>query len=511
MSQTSGMAGTVVRGAGWTTASRFGVQALSIVSTSVVARVVPPRAYGLVGMAAVVIGFAGLFRDMGTALAIIQRQQIDDDLLSSVFWLNVSMGLAVTSACWLAAPWVAIFYREPALLGVLRALSLSFLISSLASVHATLLLRHLQFARSAMAELGAGAAGLVVVVTAALLGAGVWSLVAGALANVTASTLIVLAVKPWRPRLHISRQEIRSIAGFGLNLSAYNFVNYFARNADNLLVGKYLGAAALGFYGFAYNVMLYPVQSIAQTLGRVLFPVFATMQTDHARFRQAYLRSCAAIAFVTFPLMTGATIVTPELIAVFLGPRWAPVVPVLRLLSPVGMLQSLSAITGHIYVATGSTSAMFRWGTLFSGVYVLGFIAGLPWGITGVAAIYAALNLLLLIPTVAVAFRLIELPVAALWKAVQPVTVCTAAMAAIVLVVRAALVFQLAAPKLVTLSICTTAGAASYFLLMYYRRPAVFRDVIMLASKRWNLLGRVARRLRLNDDDSCPSTKALET
>jgi PST family polysaccharide transporter len=486
------MTTTVVKGAGLNAAARFGTQVLSIACTSVVARRVPPSAYGLMGMAAVVIGFVGLFRDIGTTSAIIQRRDIDDGLLTSVFWLNLSIGIAVAGACWVTAPWVALFYREPALLGILRALSLLFLIPSLSGVNNALLVRELQFSRIAAMELVAGTAGLAAAVTAALLGAGVWSLVINLLAISIVSVMVALWARPWWPKLHFSWVEIRSISGFGLNLSAFNIVNYFARNADNLLIGKYLGAAPLGYYALAYNIMLFPVQAVSQTLGRVLFPVFAAMQSDHARFRQAYLRSSAATAFFTFPLMAGAAVLAPELIALFLGPRWGPVVPVLRILAPIGMLQSLTANTQHIYLATGSTRAMFRWGTLFSVVLVAGFVAGLPWGIMGVAAIYAVLSVLLAIPSLAIPFRLIGLPLTALWKSLQLIAVSTAAMGAAVAALRWVLVFRLKAPPLATFGICVVMGAAFYFLFMYYRRSAVFHDVLTLAGPRWSVLRRLA-------------------
>lgn len=223
-----------------------------------------------------------------------------------------------------------------------------------------------------------------------------------------------------------------------------------------------------------------------------MFPAFAAMQTDHARFRQAYLRASAVTAFFTFPLMTGAAVLAPELIALFLGPRWGRVAQVLRILAPIGMLQSLTTMTAHIYMATGSTRAMFRWNTLFSVVLVAGFVAGLPWGIMGVAAIYAVLSFLLAIPTLAIPFRLIGLRLTALWESVRLIAVSTAAMAAVVAALRWVLVFRVKAPTLVTFGICVVLGAAFYFWFMYYRRSAVFRDVLTLAGPRWSVVRRLA-------------------
>ena len=474
-----GMMAAVVKGTGWTVVSRLGSQVFSIVSVTIVARLVAPEAYGLVGMAQVLIGFAGLFRDIGTAAAIVQRQDLDEELLSSVFWLNLALGAAVTAACLAIAPGVAWFYRQPAVLPVFQALSLSFLIASCSNVHAALAMRRFQFARITAAELSGGAAGLLAAVTGALLGAGVWSLVAGALANAAVATLVFVAAVRWRPQARFSPAKLRALASFGLNLSGFNMVNYFGRNTDNLLIGKFLGATPLGFYGFAYNLMLYPVQAVAQTLGRVLFPAFARMQDDYQRLGHAYLRACAAIAFLTFPMMAGVAILAAEFVAVLLGPRWAPVAPVLRILAPVGLVQSVVTTVGHLYTTTGRTDLMFRWGSLASLLMVMSFVAGLPWGMLGVAAAYALVMMLMAVPLLWLAMRLIGLPLRAMARTLQPVAACTAVMAAAVAALRYGLLW-LGLPAITVLGCCTAAGAAVYFALMYRARPPVLADIHLL-------------------------------
>jgi len=163
-----------------------------------------------------------------------------------------------------------------------------------------------------------------------------------------------------------------------------------------MLVGKYLGAEPLGFYGLAYNFMLFPLQAVAQTLGRVLFPAFAAMQGDHARLRQAYLRSSAAIAFFAFPLMTGVTILAPEVIALFLGPRWGPAVPVLRNFGAYWYVAVPDNDHGADLYGYGSDAAMFRGVRCFP-LCRRGLRGRFALGIVGVAAIYAMLSVLLMI------------------------------------------------------------------------------------------------------------------
>jgi PST family polysaccharide transporter len=277
---------------------------------------------------------------------------------------------------------------------------------------------------------------------------------------------------------------------FGLNLSGFNTVNYFSRNADNLLIGKYLGAAPLAYYNFAYTLMLYPLQTITWNLGRVLFPAFAQMQDDPERFRRAYLRACTAIAFVTFPLMAGVTALAPEFIAVLLGPKWRPVAPVLRILAPVGMVQSIASTVGHIYMAMGKTAVMFRWSLLFTGLTLTGFVIGLHWGIGGVASAYAIVVLLTLAPTLWIPFRLIHLRIADLWIALWPITRATAAMAIATVALRRLVLGSAHLPAALALPAFASFGAGTYFAVLYWWNRPLLTELMMLARSGLGVIGR---------------------
>jgi PST family polysaccharide transporter len=476
------LAGSVLSGASWLGLSRLCAQGLSLVSVAFVARILPPRAYGLVGMAQLVVGFMTVFQDLGTNAAVIQRRELEPRFLSTVWWLNLAVSCSLAAVCWIFSPLVAVFYREPAITHVLRVLSLNFIVVGASGTHSALLCRRLDFRSIAFIEITSGCIGLATAVSLAYSGAGVWALVGASLTTTASNSALLMARARWMPYLSFSWFDVRSTSRFGLNLSAFNLVNYFARNADNALIGRYLGATPLGYYQLAYNLMLYPVQSIAQTFGRVLFPALAKMQDDYPRFRVAYLRACAAIAFLTFPMMTGALILADEIVRVVLGPKWLPVVPVFRLLAPIGMVQSLSTTVGQIYIATGRTDLMFRWGVLFTLPIIGSFVAGLPWGIQGVAAAYAIVVCCILVPVFWLAFRIIDLPLVDLWRAVWPGLKCTLVMAAAVLLLRYGLVHISSQSYAIRLLICSAGGAGLYFGLMFRNRPPVLEDMIHLKS-----------------------------
>lgn len=465
-------------GALWSTAARIGQQSILLVATIILARLLPPSAYGLLGMATVVIGFVSIFADLGTSAALIQREDLTDGLTSGIFWLNMAFGVMLTTVLIVGAPWVARFYREPQLTSLVIVLSLSISVSSLGAVQQALLMRGMSFRQLACIELGSSVAGAGAAVALAASGAGVWSLVALSLVTAALTTGLLWMASEWRPRPRLAWQEVKSVLAYGLNLSGFGIVNYFSRNADNMLVGRYLGSETLGHYAMAYRIMLYPLQNISWVVGRVLFPVLAQMQQDDGRFRQTYLRVCAMVAAISFPLMLAILVLSGPLVVVVLGSEWMPIAPLLVILAPVGMLQSVGTTVGQIYMAKGRTDWMFRWGLGATAVTVGAFAIGLRWGVTGVAAAYAVVATLLQYPAFAIPFRLIGLPMKDLGIALWPVLMRALIMCGLMMAGRLAMERGGVTDSWIILIVVGTLGAASYAALMFWRRPAVVDDMI---------------------------------
>jgi PST family polysaccharide transporter len=247
----------------------------------------------------------------------------------------------------------------------------------------------------------------------------------------------------------------------------------------------------------AYGIMLSPLQNVSRVLGRVLFPAFAQIQDDNARFRQAYLRLCATISALTFPMMMGVMVTADLLIVVLIGAKWLPVATLLIILAPVGMFQSVVTTLGHIYTAKGRTDWQFRWGVFKGLLFVGAFALGLRWGMNGVAAMYASVFLLLLYPNLLIPFRLIDLPVASLIQAIWPPLKYGLVMAAVVILVRIGGVW-LGAPAALILAISVLTGALIYAVLMLWSRPPVVYDLVgLLPVQRVPILRSAALRFGL--------------
>lgn len=417
-----------ISGVKWSAASFTLRRVLAFLTNIILARLLSPHDFGLVAMASLALGFTDLFKDLGTGSAVIQRKEISEELLSSIFWINTGFGLIVAAGLYGLSPAIAGFYREPDVAPLMQVLSLSFFVSALSIVQSSLLLRELAFERLAKIELFTSVFSSIVAISAAYAGFGVMSLVYQPLLNSVLVLALLWGVNPWRPKWQFNWCQVQEVAGYSLNLTGFNILNYFARNADNLLIGRYLGAQDLGYYDLAYRLMLYPLQGISAVVGKVMFPLYSQMQDDYDRFRNTYLSVTAAIALVSFPLMFGLLAVSGPFVLALFGEQWRPSVPLLMVFAPIGAIQSINTTTGSIYQAKGRTDLMLRVSVGFSLVLLIAFSIGLQWGAIGVAAAYAAAYLTLLIPILLIPFKLIGLQLRDLIRSTWRSILCSALM-----------------------------------------------------------------------------------
>ncbi len=398
-----------VSGIKWTSVSQFGRQIVQWGTTLVLVRLLSPSDFGLVGMAIGVTGFVTLFKDLGTSAAVIQKKNISEETLSSIFWLNVGIGLLATIVIFCISPWIALFYHEPRVVSLLRALSLTFFFSGLGVVHQSLLEKELAFNRLALFEIISTLVGCMVAIGFALKGGNVWSLVYQTLVSTVMMTSLLWIFGSWKPRWIFARQHMEVVKNFSLNLTGFNLFSYLARNMDNFLIGRFLGAEALGYYALAYRIMFYPIQSVYSVVGRVLLPLYSQIQDDHERFQKIYLKIAHTIAMITFPAMIALMILARPLVLVVLGLHWSPMIILLIILAPVGLIQSIGTTVGVIYQAKGRTDWLFRWGMAAGILTIFAFIIGLNWGLVGVALAYATVSFFLGIPNFLIPFKLIQL------------------------------------------------------------------------------------------------------
>ena len=375
-------------GLGWSGAARLLNQLLQMAAAIVLARLLSPREYGLLGMVLVFTGFASSMADMGLGASIIQRSTLSERHLNSVFWLNLATGAALTVLVALLAPFLAHFYGEPQLRPIAEVIALNFTLSSVNVVQNALLDKSLNFRAKFWIETAStGVAGIVALLLA-FGGAGVWSLVGQMLALSALRVLIMWTRSKWRPEFSFDVAAIRELLRFGGHLTGFGAVIYWSANVDKLVIGRWIGSAALGVYSLADRLMRLPLTNVTDITTSVMFPALSSIQHQQEAVRRAYLRGIGMIALITCPMMIALSVLAEPAILTVYGRQWQASIPILQLLCCAGMAQSIYNTAAWIFLSQGRTDILFRLGLYTTAVRTTGVIVGAHWGLIGVAWAY---------------------------------------------------------------------------------------------------------------------------
>jgi O-antigen/teichoic acid export membrane protein len=451
----------VLQGLAWKGASQVFLQGSRLVVALTLARLLSPRDFGLAGMVLVVTSLALVFSDVALGAALVQRRELSERDRSTAFWTCVAAGALFTVAGIAVSGPVARFYGQPAVRPLLAALSLSFVVGALGAAQEALLVRELRFRTLELRAMGGTAAGAVVGITVAALGYGAWAIVGQQLAISAVSTALLWLASPWRPRAIFSLASLRDLGRFSGNVFGQRVLFYLHRNADNLLVGRFLGPAALGAYALAYNVMLVPFSRLAGPLQEVLFPAFSQLQDEPARIAALWLRATRLVGALSIPALAGLVVVAPDFVHLVLGARWAQVAPLVQVLAWVGLLQSLQTLNSNILQALDRTGTLLRYSIVFFAAHFTAFVIGLQWGVVGVAVGYAVSSTLVEPLYAWVTARAVGIPLLRLVRSLSGVAAAAATMAGCALALRILLEREgvPAAPRLV---LCILAGVVVY-------------------------------------------------
>ena len=376
-----------VRGMVWTAYGSGAMALLKILVLVLLTRLLTPADFGVVGAAMVVITFSLTFSQLGLGPALVQRPVLERGHISTAFFASTGFGFAAAALVWLIAPLLALFFRMDHLLPVVRWLAIVFPILGLTTVAENLLQRDLRFRLLANTDVAAYAVGYGVVgVALALLGRGVWALVAAQVTQVCVRSIVLLRASPplFHPRP--TRKCFRELLGYGAGVSAARIGFTVANQIDNFVVGRWLGAVALGLYSRAFQLMSVPTALLGDVLDKVLFPTMARVQHDQRRLASAFLQGTAIVVLVTLPAGVIAAILAPDLVAVAFGDKWLSLIAPFQILA-LGMMfrtsfrlsDSLSRATGRVYRRAWRQGA-------FALMVFLGAVIGQRGGITGVAA-----------------------------------------------------------------------------------------------------------------------------
>lgn len=368
---------TLLSGVFYNAIAKYSGIVISLAVMAVLSRLLTPEVFGVATIATVIITFFGIFSDLGIAPAVIQYKDLDRDELDGIFSFTCWTGVAMALLFFICSGAIASFYGSHELRPICRLLSVNLLFSSTNIVPNALILKNKRFrfiaGRTLFVQATVGAAAIA----AAFSGAGVYAL----LVNPICSSIVLFAINlrqyPLRLRRTLGLRPLRRIFSFSAYQFLFNVLNYFTRNLDKLMIGKYMGLTPLGYYDKSYRLMMLPLQNITHVITPVMHPVFSDFQHDLQRLSASYLKVVRVLLFVGFPLSALLYFTSSELVLLFFGPQWTASVPVFRILSLTVGVQIVLSTSGSIFQAANSTRVMFWSGALSAVLNVAAILAGI--------------------------------------------------------------------------------------------------------------------------------------
>ncbi len=337
----------------WQMATEISARGLQVLATIVLARLLAPADFGLIGMALIFTQLAYVLFDMGLSTALIQKKELETAHYQTAFAVFLAISVVFYLFVFALAPLISKFFNHSQLIAVLRWLGVIFFLYALRAVPFVRLTRQMRFRAIGVVQLLSTIAYAVAAVILAWKGYGVWSFVVGLIvqeAVLTSGTLLVL--NEWYiPRFY--PQKLNEMFVFGSQVLSSRLVGYVNVNLPNVIIGRWLGASALGFYSVAYQLVDFPVQRIAKNILRVMFPAFSRVQDDAAQFLHLFNETVRGLTFIVFPVFAGMVLVAPEFVKLFYGLKWLPLISILQILTIVGLARSLWVICSVIFLARG--------------------------------------------------------------------------------------------------------------------------------------------------------------
>jgi PST family polysaccharide transporter len=395
---------------------------MNMASTIFMARLLTPEDYGIIAMVTSVTGFVLIFKDIGLTQAIIQKEHITQDEVSQIFWLNLLIGLLLGAIILLMGPALSHFYKEPRLTNITRVFAFVGILGGLAAQHTALLNRQMQFKKLALITVLSSCISLATGILLAYKGWGYLSIAYMTLIQAVVQTLLYWTLCNWRPNAFKLTKQIKHYINFGAGITGFNTINYFSRNLDNILIGKLIGASALGLYSRAYQLLMLPISQIRDPLNAVGIPALSTLNEQPEKYRNYYKEFLFLFAFFSMPAVVLLFICAEPLILLILGPKWISAAPIFRLLAVTALIQPIASTRGMIMISTGQSKRYFKWGIWNAVVVIFAFLAGIQWGVNGVAIGYALANYIILVPSLQFCFKNTPVSVSDFFKTIAPVT-----------------------------------------------------------------------------------------
>ncbi len=469
-----------VSGVLWTGLAKMSMQLVLFVVTVILARLLSPDDFGVVGMAAIVTVAITMVNDRGLGVAIIQKKDVTLQHLSSLFWGGLVFGIFLFVLLAGASIPFAYFFKKPIVRAIFTVQAFGFIIGAFGIVQKSLLAKEMAFKKLSIIEVASVVVSGAVSILMAIWGMGVWSLVFGIIVRDLMGAVILWFVTPWKPAFHFSWQEFKIYLGFSSQVLANNVSIYAIANADVTVIGRILGAELLGFYSLALNLVKLPVTRLSAIVAKVVFPAFSSIQDDLKKIKSAYLRSMTFISLLTFPVLAGLGIFAKEFIYVFLGEKWMMMILPMQILVPMAMLKSIGTIKGSVLLARGRPDIELKWNLAYFLPLVGVLIFGAHHGLVGVAAAFSGIYFVTFPVIQEITNRQVGVPMVEFLRAFAATGPATIIMTAAGILIRLVMKNVFNFTDLVVLLLGVVTSAAVYAASIWFLKRTLFIEFIGL-------------------------------
>lgn len=425
---TRGVTRKAIRGTLWTYLSYIAGKLLSFVTTVILARLLLPEEFGLVGYATVAIQYLGVVNTLGMGTALISRRERVEEAANTAFYASLVVGVVLYGLSWVGAPLVAAYFREPAVIPLFRVVALLLPLNALDVVPSALIQRDLRFGVKLLPDLSGSLTKGLVSILLAWRGFGAWSLVWGQIGGLLVGGALDWGLAGWRPSRVFDRQVTREMLAYGAHIISVGFIGALLNNVDYLIIGRMLGATALGIYTLAYKMPELVIRSINLVIERVAHPVLSAVQMSTSDLQAMYARYLRYTALLIFPAGIGVMLLTRPIVLTFYGPKWEDAIAVMQWISLAVTVGAVGHIPGVLYKAVNRPDILNKLALVKLPLMILGLWYFTRWGIVGVAFAHVLLAAFRLALDLAIAGRVVGAGWGAVLRAVYPALMATFVM-----------------------------------------------------------------------------------
>ncbi len=375
-----------VRGGVWVFALRITERAFGLIRLIILARILAPHDFGLMGIALLTMAALNTFSQTGFHTALIQKKDNTDSYLNAAWTVSILRGLLLFAILFFIAPYAAIFFKAAEAQLIIRVIGLSVLLQAFINIGVVHFQKELEFNKQFVYQLSGTLADFIVTISAVLVLRSVWALVFGLLAGNVTRLIASYSIHPYRPRLSLDTGKAKELFNFGKWVLGSSVLIFLITQGDDIFVGKLLGATMLGFYQLAYRISNMPTTEITHVISQVTFPAYSKLQDNLPRLREAYLKTLQIVTFLSFPIAGLIFVLAPDFTKLFLGEKWMPMVPAMQVLAFAGLARSIAATPGETFYAIGrpKIDTKLQVVRLFV-LVILIYPFAIEWGILGVS------------------------------------------------------------------------------------------------------------------------------